>query len=165
VSKVAREWNEQRRLIIRDALHKILLPVMESEARSELSQRARRFVVGECEKSLWRLAARAPYARKKADPDVSLSLRGFGWLSNEGFEGLKVAARMSERGWRHRRPVLHFAGISGYFAYLVLRQYSTLGDGGKGAFSGKKVDPNVNSWIWDFRIWVFEHLESADFGS
>lgn len=94
VSKVAREWNEQRRLIIRDALHKILLPVMESEARSELSQRARRFVVGECEKSLWRLAARAPYARKKADPDVSPSLRGCGWLGNEGFEDFKDAARM-----------------------------------------------------------------------
>jgi transcriptional accessory protein Tex/SPT6 len=86
MSKVASEWKEQRRLIIRDALHKILLPVMESEARSELSQRAQRFVVGECEKSLWRLAARAPYARKKADPDVSVSLWGDGWLRNEGFD-------------------------------------------------------------------------------
>lgn len=71
MSKNAQLWNEQRRQILAKAFDEFLVPAMEAEVRATLTQRARRFVVGECEKALWKLAARAPFARKKADLDVS----------------------------------------------------------------------------------------------
>ncbi|XP_042510385.1 transcription elongation factor SPT6 homolog isoform X2 [Macadamia integrifolia] len=67
VSKSAQLWNEQRKLILQDALSNFLLPSMEKEARSLLTARAKNWLLMEYGKNLWNKVSVAPYQRKESD--------------------------------------------------------------------------------------------------
>ncbi|WCJ28699.1 hypothetical protein M5689_010381 [Euphorbia peplus] len=67
VSKSAQLWNEQRRLILEDALHNFLLPSMEKEARSLLISRSKTWLRWEYGKVLWNKISVGPYQRKEND--------------------------------------------------------------------------------------------------
>ncbi|XP_050388044.1 transcription elongation factor SPT6 homolog [Argentina anserina] len=69
VSKSAQLWNEQRKLILQDALFSFLLPSMEKEARALLTSRAKNWLLMEYGKVLWNKVSVGPYQRK--DNDVS----------------------------------------------------------------------------------------------
>ncbi|KAI3852223.1 hypothetical protein MKX03_009474 [Papaver bracteatum] len=66
VSKTAKLWNEQRKMIL-DDMFKLMLPLMEKEARTVLSVRARSWVLMKYGKHLWNKVSVAPYQRKDAD--------------------------------------------------------------------------------------------------
>ncbi|KAG2242461.1 hypothetical protein Bca52824_095700, partial [Brassica carinata] len=53
VSKYAQLWNEQRKLILEDALHAFILPSMEKEARFLLTSRAKSRLLSEYGQALW----------------------------------------------------------------------------------------------------------------
>eukprot|EP00252_Welwitschia_mirabilis_P017917 TRINITY_DN3996_c1_g1_i1.p1 TRINITY_DN3996_c1_g1~~TRINITY_DN3996_c1_g1_i1.p1 ORF type:complete len:1701 (+),score=496.98 TRINITY_DN3996_c1_g1_i1:372-5474(+) len=61
VSLAAQLWNEQRKLILKDALCKYLLPYMEKEVRSVLASRAKAWLIEEFGEGLWKKASVAPY--------------------------------------------------------------------------------------------------------
>ncbi|XP_011041352.1 PREDICTED: transcription elongation factor SPT6-like isoform X3 [Populus euphratica] len=67
VSKYAQLWNEQRSLILKDALFGFLLPSMEKEARSLLTSRAKNWLLYEYGKVLWNKVSVGPYQRKESD--------------------------------------------------------------------------------------------------
>ncbi|XP_021296325.1 transcription elongation factor SPT6 homolog [Herrania umbratica] len=67
VSKSAQQWNEQRQLILKDALFGFLLPSMEKEARSLLTSRAKNCLLLEYGKVLWSKVSVGPYQRKEND--------------------------------------------------------------------------------------------------
>ncbi|XVF24560.1 hypothetical protein REPUB_Repub13aG0138700 [Reevesia pubescens] len=67
VSKSAQQWNEQRKLILSDALFGFLLPSMEKEARSLLASRAKNWLLLEYGKGLWNKVSVGPYQRKESD--------------------------------------------------------------------------------------------------
>ncbi|KAM0990765.1 hypothetical protein ACFX2C_009237 [Malus domestica] len=67
VSKSAQLWNEQRKLILQDALFSFLLPSMEKEARSLLTSRAKNWLLMEYGKVLWNKVSVRPYQRKEND--------------------------------------------------------------------------------------------------
>ena len=67
VSKSAQLWNEQRKLILQDAIFGFLLPSMEKEARSLLTSRAKNWLLLEYGKVLWNKVSEAPYQRKEND--------------------------------------------------------------------------------------------------
>ncbi|KAG7962184.1 hypothetical protein I3843_09G052600 [Carya illinoinensis] len=67
VSKSAQLWNEQRKLILQDALFGFLLPSMEKEARSLLTNRAKNWLLVEYGKVLWNKVSVGPYQRKETD--------------------------------------------------------------------------------------------------
>ncbi|XP_058105794.1 transcription elongation factor SPT6 homolog [Magnolia sinica] len=67
VSKSAQLWNEQRKLILKDAFFSFLLPSMEKEARSLLTARAKNWLLMEYGKQLWNRVSVAPYQRKDTD--------------------------------------------------------------------------------------------------
>ncbi|XP_065853153.1 transcription elongation factor SPT6 homolog [Euphorbia lathyris] len=67
VSKSAQLWNEQRRLILEDALHNFLLPSMEKEARSLLISRSKTWLRWEYGKVFWNKVSVGPYQRKEND--------------------------------------------------------------------------------------------------
>ncbi|XP_031382982.1 transcription elongation factor SPT6 homolog [Punica granatum] len=67
VSRSAQQWNEQRELILEDALHGFLLPSMEKEARSLLTSRAKNWLLTEYGKVLWNKVSVGPYQRKDND--------------------------------------------------------------------------------------------------
>ncbi|CAH8361096.1 unnamed protein product [Eruca vesicaria subsp. sativa] len=68
VSKYAQLWNEQRRLILEDAVHGFLLPAMEKEARLFLTSRAKSLLLSDYGQVLWNKASSGPY--RKEDDDV-----------------------------------------------------------------------------------------------
>ncbi|XP_010473556.1 PREDICTED: LOW QUALITY PROTEIN: transcription elongation factor SPT6-like [Camelina sativa] len=72
VSKYAQIWNEQRKLILEDAVHGFLLPSMEKEARSLLTSRAKTRLLSEYGQVLWNKVSSGPYQRndKEAVPRV-----------------------------------------------------------------------------------------------
>ncbi|CAE5962322.1 unnamed protein product [Arabidopsis arenosa] len=63
VSKYAQLWNEQRKLILEDAVHGFLLPSMEKEARSLLISRAKTRLLSEYGQVLWNKVSSGPYRR------------------------------------------------------------------------------------------------------
>ncbi|KAJ8759840.1 hypothetical protein K2173_009941 [Erythroxylum novogranatense] len=67
VSKSAQLWNEQRKLILQDALYNFLLPSLEKEARSYLTSRAKNWLHWEFGKGLWKRVSVGPYQRKDSD--------------------------------------------------------------------------------------------------
>ncbi|KFK40992.1 hypothetical protein AALP_AA2G071400 [Arabis alpina] len=67
VSKYAQLWNEQRKLILEDALHTFLLPSMEKEARSLLTSRAKSRLLSEYGQALWNKVSAGPYQKKEMD--------------------------------------------------------------------------------------------------
>ncbi|KAF3442193.1 hypothetical protein FNV43_RR16109 [Rhamnella rubrinervis] len=67
VSKSAQLWNEQRKMILQDALFGFLLPSMEKEARSLLTSRAKSWLLMEYGKVLWNKVSVGPYQRKEND--------------------------------------------------------------------------------------------------
>ncbi|XP_004309652.1 PREDICTED: transcription elongation factor SPT6-like [Fragaria vesca subsp. vesca] len=67
VSKSAQLWNEQRKLILQDALFRFLLPSMEKEARALLTSRAKSWLLTEYGKVLWNKVSVGPYQRKEND--------------------------------------------------------------------------------------------------
>ncbi|CAN0929200.1 Transcription elongation factor SPT6 homolog [Linum grandiflorum] len=67
VSKSAQLWNEQRQLILQDALFGFLMPSMEKEARSLLTSRAKRWLLWEYGQVLWNKISVGPYQRKEND--------------------------------------------------------------------------------------------------
>ncbi|XWS74617.1 hypothetical protein CRYUN_Cryun01aG0014000 [Craigia yunnanensis] len=67
VSKSAQQWNEQRKLILSDALFSFLLPSLEKEARSLLVKRAKNWLLLEYGKGLWNKVSVGPYQRKEND--------------------------------------------------------------------------------------------------
>ncbi|KAG6769045.1 hypothetical protein POTOM_024660 [Populus tomentosa] len=67
VSKYAQLWNEQRSLILKDALFAFLLPSMEKEARSLLTSRAKNRLLWEYGKGFWNKVSVGPYQRKESD--------------------------------------------------------------------------------------------------
>ncbi|KAM1234373.1 hypothetical protein ACFX13_004034 [Malus domestica] len=67
VSKSAQLWNEQRKLILQDALFNFLLPSIEKEARSLLTSRAKHWLRVEYGNALWNQVSVGPYQRKEND--------------------------------------------------------------------------------------------------
>ncbi|KAL6271298.1 hypothetical protein ACE6H2_028209 [Prunus campanulata] len=67
VSKSAQVWNEQRKLILQDAIFNFLLPAIEKEARSLLTSRAKNWLRVEYGKVLWNKVSVGPYHRKEND--------------------------------------------------------------------------------------------------
>ena len=67
VSKSAQQWNEQRKLILSDALFGFLLPSIEKEARSLVASRAKNWLLMEYGKGLWNKVSVGPYQRKEND--------------------------------------------------------------------------------------------------
>lgn len=67
VSKYAQLWNEQRKLILEDALNAFLLPSMEKEARSLLTSRAKSRLLSEYGQALWNKVSAGPYQKKEMD--------------------------------------------------------------------------------------------------
>ncbi|CAA7015126.1 unnamed protein product [Microthlaspi erraticum] len=67
VSKYAQLWNEQRKLILEDALTSFLLPSMEKEARSLLTSRAKSRLLSEYGQALWNKVSAGPYQKKEMD--------------------------------------------------------------------------------------------------
>lgn len=61
VSRTSQTWNEQRKLILREAVVTLLLPVMEKESRMSLVTRAKQLLVAKCGLQLWNVVSVAPY--------------------------------------------------------------------------------------------------------
>ncbi|KAI4332888.1 hypothetical protein L6164_017762 [Bauhinia variegata] len=57
-------WNEQRKLILQDAISNFLLPSMEKEARALLTAKAKNWLLMEYGKQLWNRVSVAPYGYK-----------------------------------------------------------------------------------------------------
>lgn len=76
VSESAQLWNEQRKLILHDAFHSFLLPLMENEARLLLTSKAKTWLLHEYGNILWDKVSVAPYQRKaNANPDEGAAPR------------------------------------------------------------------------------------------
>ncbi|KAH9626578.1 hypothetical protein KSS87_000655, partial [Heliosperma pusillum] len=67
VSSSAQLWNEQRKLILEDAILKIILPALGKEARLLLTSRSKNWLLMEYGKRLWDKVSVAPYRRKKSE--------------------------------------------------------------------------------------------------
>ncbi|KAL2645408.1 hypothetical protein R1flu_012995 [Riccia fluitans] len=67
VSRTAQLWNEQRRLILNDALHTMLLPAMEKEVRMTLTARGKQWVAAQCGLELWKKVSVSPYSKNDDD--------------------------------------------------------------------------------------------------
>ncbi|GMH28309.1 hypothetical protein Nepgr_030152 [Nepenthes gracilis] len=67
VSKFAQLWNEQRKLILQDAIFNFILPSLEKEARSLLISRAKNWLLLEYGRLMWDKVSAAPYQRKEND--------------------------------------------------------------------------------------------------
>ncbi|KAG6427914.1 hypothetical protein SASPL_112161 [Salvia splendens] len=65
--KLLQLWNEQRKLILNDALNNFLLPSMGKEARSLLTSRAKSWLLSDYGRLLWDKVSVAPYQRKEND--------------------------------------------------------------------------------------------------
>ncbi|KAI3782695.1 hypothetical protein L2E82_12749 [Cichorium intybus] len=65
VSKPVRLWNQQRKLIIKDAFNGLLLPSMAKEARGLLTSRAKNWLLMEYGRLLWDKVSVAPYQKKE----------------------------------------------------------------------------------------------------
>lgn len=71
VSKSARLWNEQRKLILSEAFSKFLLPSMVKEVRNLLTTRAKDWLAMEYGKNLWSKVSTAPYRPRPKVNEVS----------------------------------------------------------------------------------------------
>ncbi|XP_058738376.1 transcription elongation factor SPT6 homolog [Vicia villosa] len=71
VSRSAQMWNEQRKLILHDAIFQFLLPSMEKEARVVLANKAKHWVLMEYGKALWNKVSVGPYQQQKEN-DLTL---------------------------------------------------------------------------------------------
>lgn len=69
VSRTAQLWNEQRKLILKDAVSTMLLPLLEKETRMLLVTRAKQWVAWECGAQLWKKVSVAPHTCPKSDAD------------------------------------------------------------------------------------------------
>ncbi|CAJ2671817.1 unnamed protein product [Trifolium pratense] len=67
VSRSAQLWNEQRKLILQDAIFRFLLPSMEKEARGVLASKAKHWVLMEYGKAFWNKVSVGPYQQKEND--------------------------------------------------------------------------------------------------
>ncbi|RDX68890.1 Transcription elongation factor SPT6-like protein, partial [Mucuna pruriens] len=67
VSRSAQLWNEQRKLILHDAIFRFLLPSMEKEARGVLASKAKNWLLMEYGKALWSKVSVGPYQQKEND--------------------------------------------------------------------------------------------------
>ncbi|OIW03224.1 hypothetical protein TanjilG_13018 [Lupinus angustifolius] len=67
VSRSAQLWNEQRKLILHDAIFRLLLPSMEKEARGVLASKAKNWLLMEYGKALWNKVSVGPYQQKEND--------------------------------------------------------------------------------------------------
>lgn len=67
VSRSAQLWNEQRKLILHDAIFRFLLPSMEKEARGVLASKAKNWLLMEYGKALWNKVSVGPYQQKEND--------------------------------------------------------------------------------------------------
>ncbi|CAO2831543.1 unnamed protein product [Amaranthus hypochondriacus] len=67
VSKLAQLWNEQRKLILQDAIFNFILPTLEKEARMWLTSRAKTWLLMDYGEHLWNKVSVAPYQRKESD--------------------------------------------------------------------------------------------------
>ncbi|KAM7476827.1 hypothetical protein LguiB_024070 [Lonicera macranthoides] len=74
VSKSARLWNEQRKLILSEAFSEFLLPSMVKEVRNLLTTRAKSWLAMEYGKKLWSKVSCAPYRPKvnEVSPDEEI---------------------------------------------------------------------------------------------
>ncbi|XP_042395241.1 transcription elongation factor SPT6 homolog [Zingiber officinale] len=70
VSTSAKLWNVQRKLILEDSFLTFILPIMEKEARSLLTARAKNWLLMEYGKQLWNKVSIAPFKRKDAENDL-----------------------------------------------------------------------------------------------
>ncbi|KAL9240041.1 hypothetical protein vseg_014304 [Gypsophila vaccaria] len=67
VSRSAQLWNEQRKLILEDAIFNFVLPALEKEARALLTSRSKNRLLLEYGKRLWDKVSVAPYQRKGSE--------------------------------------------------------------------------------------------------
>lgn len=70
VRKSTQEWNEQRKLILQDAFSDLLFPLMEKEARSLLTIRAKGWLLQVYGYCLWKKVCSAPYQGKEGDANT-----------------------------------------------------------------------------------------------
>lgn len=86
VSKLAQLWNEQRKLILHDAINNFILPALEKEARLLMNSRSKNWLLMDYGMRLWNKVSVAPYQRKESDissddeaaPRVMACCWGFG---------------------------------------------------------------------------------------
>ncbi|KAJ9547975.1 hypothetical protein OSB04_020518 [Centaurea solstitialis] len=98
VSKSAQLWNEQRKLIIKDAFDGLLLPSMAKEARALLTSRAKNWLLMEYGRLLWDKVTVGPYCKKEHD-------------SSEDYE---VAPRVMACCWGPGKPATTFVMLDSY---------------------------------------------------
>ncbi|KAG5047637.1 hypothetical protein JHK86_017043 [Glycine max] len=62
-----RIWNEQRKLIMQDAISNFLLPAMEKDARALLNAKAKNWLLMKYAKEVWNRVSVAPYLKNESD--------------------------------------------------------------------------------------------------
>eukprot|EP01018_Ginkgo_biloba_P029203 Gb_29261 [translate_table: standard] len=118
VSRAAQLWNEERKLILKEALCNYILPSMEKEARMVLSARAKSWLIQDYGLKLWNKVSVAPFQRPNPD--------------NEDRSDEEVATRVMACCWSSGKPATTFVMLdpSGevldilYTAYLSNRSRS-----------------------------------------
>ncbi|KAL2925282.1 Transcription elongation factor SPT6-like protein [Bienertia sinuspersici] len=87
VSELAQLWNVQTRMIIGDAIIDYILPALEKEARSLLTNRAKNWLLLDYGERLWDKASVAPYQTKKressSDDEVAPRVMACCWGSGD----------------------------------------------------------------------------------
>lgn len=99
VSKSAQLWNEQRKLIIKDAFDGLLLPSMGKEARGILASRAKNWLLMEYGRLLWDKVSVAPYQKKEHD------------VNSDDYDG---APRVMACCWGPGKPATTFVMLDSY---------------------------------------------------
>ncbi|KAI5072429.1 hypothetical protein GOP47_0012535 [Adiantum capillus-veneris] len=72
-NEVSELWNEQRKLILQEALAQMLLPLLAKDMRLSLTVTAKAWIQAECCKSLWKRVTMAPYPISDPFVDASTS--------------------------------------------------------------------------------------------
>lgn len=75
VGKCAQLWNEQRKLILEEAFSTAILPLMEKEARSLLTAKAKKWLLSAYGKQLWNKVSVAPLKNKDAENENESGIR------------------------------------------------------------------------------------------
>ncbi|KAF3790785.1 Transcription elongation factor [Nymphaea thermarum] len=125
VSRCAQLWNEQRKLVVKDALFGFLLPSMEKEARALLTARAKSWLLLEYGSQLWSKVSVAPYKRKENDAQAKDA-------DDEVATEEEVAPRVMACCWGPGKPATTFVMLDSsgevldvlYTGFLSIRSQS-----------------------------------------
>ncbi|EPS63191.1 hypothetical protein M569_11596, partial [Genlisea aurea] len=136
VSKSAKLWNEQRKLILIEAFHTFLFPSMEKEARLLLSSRAKTWLLWDYGMQLWNKVSVAPFQAKHNVAD-----------SNE-----KTTPRVMACCWGPGKPPTTFVMLDSFGEVIDILHASSLNLRGQSVYeqqSKKNDQQRVHKFIMD----------------